>query len=82
MNEFWTKYYSALEGATILKYEPMLDEYDNEIEYPSFVVKFADGTIDHIEISMDEEGNGPGFIFGLPVPKADFKGRLYMVGSE
>lgn len=81
MNEFWTKYYSALEGAKILKYEPMLDEYNNEIEYPSFLVEFANGEVNHIEISMDEEGNGPGFIFGLPFPVEDSKGRLYVVGD-
>jgi hypothetical protein len=83
MSEFWTKYYSALEGATILKYTPMLDgdEYGEDVSYPTFLVKFADGTVDHIEISTDEEGNGPGFIFGLPVPGADLTGKLYVVGD-
>jgi hypothetical protein len=80
MNEFWSKYYSALEGATILKFEPMMDE-NEDIEFPSFLVEFANGEVSHIEISQDPEGNGPGFIFGLPVPGADSQGRLYVVGD-
>jgi hypothetical protein len=81
MNDFWNSYYSALEGATILKYEPMMDEYE-DIEFPSFLVKYADGTIDHIEISQDPEGNGPGFIFGLPLPIQDPSVKLYVVGDD
>ena len=65
MNEFWIKYYSSLEGATILKLLPLSDD---EMDFVTYLVKFADGTIDQIEISQDPEGNGPGFIFGLPVP--------------
>ena len=38
-------------------------------DFPSFKVKFKDGSISDIEISQDEEGNGGGFIFGLPTPQ-------------
>jgi len=36
--------------------------------FPSFKVKFKDGSVSDIEISSDEEGNNGGFIFGLPTP--------------
>lgn len=68
MTDFWQKYYSYLEGATILKFNGMnSDEFDLS-PFPSFSVKFADGSIGDIEISQDEEGNGGGFIFGLALP--------------
>jgi len=36
------------------------------LDFPSFKVKFKDGSISDIEISSDEEGNGGGFTYGLP----------------
>lgn len=67
-SDFWTMYYSSLEGAKIIKFVEMREGEYGEGEFPVFLVKFADGSIDEIEISRDEEGNGGGFIFGLPVP--------------
>lgn len=67
MTDFWNKYYSYLEGAQILKFNGM-SEYEYGQGFPSFSVKFADGSIGDIEISQDEEGNGGGFIFGLALP--------------
>lgn len=70
MTDFYSKYYKALEGAQILKFVEMRQD-DPEYggyAFPVFSVKFADGTIGEIEISRDEEGNGGGFVFGLPLP--------------
>jgi len=68
--KFWQNYYGSLEGATILKFNGFTkDEDDIMSDFPSFKVKFKDGSISDIEISQDEEGNGGGFIFGLPTPQ-------------
>lgn len=60
-------YYGQLEGATIKTFSIGVDEEMND-DYPTFTVILKDGTEVQIEISQDEEGNGPGFIFGLPFP--------------
>jgi hypothetical protein len=65
MNDFWKNYYSQLEGAVILRFEGLADG-----EFPAFTVKLKDGKFAVMEISQDPEGNGGGFIFGLPTPKA------------
>ena len=68
--KFWQNYYGSLEGATILKFNGFTKDDEGEIsDFPSFKVKFKDGSISDIEISSDEEGNGGGFIFGLPTPQ-------------
>ncbi len=67
MNDFWKNYYKGLEGATITKFSGM-HEADFGDGFPAFFVKFADGSEGIIEISRDPEGNGGGFIFGLPTP--------------
>lgn len=69
MSNFYQNYYSYLEGATILKFNGMIDDdpYAHNA-FPQFTVKFADGSIGNIDISQDEEGNGGGFIFGLALP--------------
>jgi hypothetical protein len=67
MADFYTKYYKSLEGATILKFVEMR-EADYADEFPVFLVRFANGLESEIEISQDTEGNGGGFIFGLPQP--------------
>ena len=69
MSDFYNKYYSYLEGATILKFNGMIDDdpYANGA-FPQFTVKFKDGTTGNIDISQDPEGNGGGFIFGLALP--------------
>jgi hypothetical protein len=65
-NEFFTKYYGDLVGATILSFDGMQNEdCDFGDGFPSFTVKFKDGEIGQIQISQDPEGNGGGFIFGL-----------------
>jgi hypothetical protein len=67
-NKFWSKYYGSLVGAEILSFDGMT-ESDFGDGFPSFTVKFADGTLTQIEISQDPEGNGGGFIFGLKTPE-------------
>ena len=53
---YYAKYYKALEGKKIVKTGITKDGF------PFF--SLDDGTT--IEVSQDEEGNGPGFLFGLP----------------
>lgn len=65
---FWNKYYSDLEGATILKFIGMNTEDDMGDGFPEFSVKFKNGEVGTISISQDPEGNGGGFIFGLALP--------------
>ena len=70
--EFYRRYYQQLLGATIITYEGFTrDEYTDGDGFPMFKVRFKDGTYGLIEISRDEEGNGGGFIFGLPLPSLD-----------
>lgn len=59
----WTKrYMAALVGGTIEKTGVTPDGF------PFFVVREKTGKRLTIEVSQDEEGNGPGFLFGLPSP--------------
>lgn len=67
-SDFYTLYYSGLEGATILRFVEMRSDEFGGNNFPVFLVKFADNSIGEIEISRDEEGNGGGFVFGLPTP--------------
>jgi hypothetical protein len=69
--EFYNSYFGKLVGAKILAFQMVPDEEDPDFPdyqgdlWPSFKVELKDGRIIQIEISQDEEGNGPGFIFGL-----------------
>lgn len=68
----WREYYNNLRGAKILSFIGMSKDETNPYDegFPQFLVRFADDSIGMIEISQDPEGNGGGFIFGLPLPKA------------
>lgn len=56
----WTeKYMKHLEGKKIVKAGVTKNGY------PFFTLDDKS----KIEVSRDEEGNGPGFLFGLPTPK-------------
>lgn len=72
-------YYGFLVGAKIVGVENNIDDYDDV--WTKLVVE-KDGQKFEVEISRDEEGNGPGFLFGLPsvVVKDDELVRLD--GSE
>jgi hypothetical protein len=64
------EYLKPLEGATILAAGATVEDSAGLLEaWPRLVVKAKDGTVFNLEVSRDEEGNGPGFVFGLPNPK-------------
>jgi hypothetical protein len=67
-DNFWNKYYGSLVGATIVSFDGMNTEDDLGDGFPTFTVKFKNGSVGQIEISQDPEGNGGGFIFGLENP--------------
>ena len=64
--EFYTNYYTTLVGGQIADFTLTLGE--GEL-WPTFTVKVGKNTYT-IEVSQDEEGNGAGFLFGLPTPKS------------
>lgn len=61
-SEFYKRYYASLKGATVV-------DVDGGAEFPRITVRTKAGETFVLEVSRDEEGNGPGFIFGLPVPE-------------
>ena len=63
--DFYTRYYCQLVGATITEFNLVQDEYEDHIMWPTFTAKKGKNTFT-LEISQDPEGNGEGFIFGLP----------------
>ena len=69
MNNYWKKYYGSLKGATIVSFDGMTENEEWGDGFPTFTIRFANGEVGQIEISQDPEGNGGGFIFGLPTPE-------------
>jgi hypothetical protein len=68
--EKWLKeYYSTLHLARINKVEIYEEDDAYGVFWPRLHVTLRDGEKIVIEVSQDEEGNGPGFIFGLFAPK-------------
>lgn len=60
-------YYGALTGATIESVKVVTyDDFGSTEFWPTFEVTLSDGFKTTLEIAQDPEGNGPGFIFGLP----------------
>lgn len=70
---FYDKYFGQLVGAEILAFKMAVDPDEGDF-WPTFLVKLASGERIEIEISQDEEGNGPGFIFGLANPNETASG--------
>jgi hypothetical protein len=62
---FYDRYYKQLEGATITKFDGVIEITDGE-GFPAFQVTLANGQVIDLEVSSDPEGNGGGFLFGLP----------------
>lgn len=61
------KYYSFLKGAKILNVEIFEDDsFDGPSRNWVVITIEKDGIKYELQPSRDEEGNGPGFIFGLP----------------
>ena len=68
-NAEWLKRYLApLVNCRVISVE--VKEIGGEA-WPVINVVHIDGTDHQLTISRDEEGNGPGFIFGLPTPDTD-----------
>jgi hypothetical protein len=62
---FWRRYYQAFEGATIIKFLGIVDDDPTANGgFPTFEIKYKDGTVGKMEVSKDPEGNGGGFLFG------------------
>ena len=61
-------YYGFLNGATVNGVSSVSDEYGDIWTKITFE---KDGERFEVEISADEEGNGPGFLFGLPLPSEE-----------
>ena len=68
-DNFFEKYYSQLDGAKIIRYNGMIEDEFISVTFPQFEVELADGTKIQLEVARDEEGNGGGFLFGLPYPE-------------
>lgn len=73
--KFYNGYFGQLADATIVSAgmvqeapDPEYPEFSGEEYWPTLTVKLKDGTLCQLELSQDEEGNGPGWLFGLPVP--------------
>jgi hypothetical protein len=70
--KFYEDYFKALDGATISNVRMVQEEgeYADHEWWPTFDVTLKDGTkLEDLAVSQDEEGNGPGFLFGLPTPE-------------
>ena len=63
--DFYTKYYTQLVGAKITGFELVQDEYDENTLWPTFTATKGKDTFT-LEVSKVPEGNGEGFLFGLP----------------
>ena len=63
--DFYTKYYTQLVGAKITGFELVQDEYDENTLWPTLTATKGKDTFT-LEVSKDPEGNGEGFLFGLP----------------
>ena len=68
LKKWWAKYLSPLIGGEITEVGTK-SENDGDEYWPYLKVKTKDGRVIRLEVSQDEEGNGPGFLFGLPKPQ-------------
>lgn len=59
---FWQNEWADLIGATITGIEATSDGGDDYL-WPTLVVSTPDGKTLKVEVSMDEEANGPGYLF-------------------
>lgn len=58
-------YYKHLVGSRIINVAVKTPDDFGDV-WTTITIEDADGNIFDLELSRDEEGNGPGFIFGLP----------------
>lgn len=66
--EWKQKYYSFLKGAKIVNVEVFEDDLFTGADknWVCITIEKAEGVRYELQLSRDEEGNGPGFMFGLP----------------
>jgi hypothetical protein len=69
--EWKEEYYGSLVGCEIIEFKWDDEEEPDIGPFPTFVVSNKNNELFEIEISKDEEGNGPGFIFGLTFPETN-----------
>lgn len=68
--EFLRKYLAPLKGGTITSVRVKVESDGGFAEaWPRLTVKAKNGQTYELEVSRDEEGNGPGYLFGLPFPE-------------
>jgi hypothetical protein len=68
--DFWNDYYKQLLGAVIKDVKVFENDDMGYKEYfPCFLVKLMNGQTVQVDLLMDPEGNGPGFLEGLPSVK-------------
>jgi hypothetical protein len=66
--KFYNSYYGFMKNCNIVD-AGVREEYGELWPFISIVDK--NGHLYQLEISQDPEGNGPGFVFGLPSVKAE-----------
>lgn len=71
--EFLQKYLAPLKGGKIVDVQVNVEDEGYAVEAWPVIVVQPKGTTRAadrftLEVSRDEEGNGPGFLFGLPLP--------------
>lgn len=66
--DWYRTYFGQLIGGKIVEFRMEKDEYEEGVWWPVFIVQMKDGHLREIALSQDEEGNGPGWIDGLPLP--------------
>lgn len=77
---FWQRYYSQLVGATIVGFKMVPDDDEAcEMVWPTFTVS-KDGETFTVELLSDPEGNGAGFLYGLPDIRAERKPAPHHLG--
>jgi hypothetical protein len=59
-------YYSALNGAKIINFVGTDEDEFGGTGFPKFLAQLSNGEIVELVLSQDPEGNGGGFMFGLP----------------
>lgn len=69
--DWYRRYYEGAVGLTIVGFK-----WSGEDDpFPVLVCRSSSGETVELEISQDPEGNGPGFVFGLPDPQPVKSGK-------
>lgn len=71
---FYNQYFGQLVGAKITGFQFATDpDHDEEWGppdfWPTFTIVLKNGEKFDVELSQDDEGNGPGMLLGLPFPQ-------------